>query len=200
MTAHDNEAQQHKARTWQVYQRGEGDHAQANRPDHLQPQGWRYQGCVPGKIHQRQLQKYQEHAAFEQVGGDFFAAMGLPVKPGRETGQEYKYRCADHAADPRKEQFRRRIERVHGIANLRMQKESLTHVINQHEQHDQPAQGINRQHARAHLSLGVSVYKWTGMVRLGGWVGHVGKFLEAIDRKGYIITIKNETIVTQSPL
>ncbi|MNP55521.1 hypothetical protein D3C76_1501780 [compost metagenome] len=91
----------------EVQQPGQHDHADANAPDHLQPEGLGRKLGVPGETHEGDFQKHQEQTALEQEHRGFTGRMFLAIEPGRQAGEEDKRRGANLAEHSGEIQVRR---------------------------------------------------------------------------------------------
>ncbi|MCY1428565.1 hypothetical protein D9M71_444550 [compost metagenome] len=140
----DDRAHGDQGGSWQPDQQRQGDHADADGPDHLQVDhaGWQLEG--PGEVDQGELQHHQEQPAFEQERRDVATAlMLLAIQPGRQAGQQDEHRRTQVSEGAAEEKRRFRGVDGHGVADLAVQEESLADVVQEHEQDHQAAQGID---------------------------------------------------------
>ncbi|MNJ65060.1 hypothetical protein D3C77_610520 [compost metagenome] len=70
--------------------------------------------------------------------------MLLAVEPGRKPGQKDEYRRTQGAEQAGEKQLRGNAQGIHRITDLTVQEEGFANVVEQHQQHDQAAQGIDR--------------------------------------------------------
>ncbi|MNM84945.1 hypothetical protein D3C81_970500 [compost metagenome] len=145
VASHQRHRQYRQHRPRQPQQAGQRDHAQADRPDHLQVHRVRRELEGPGEVDQGQFQHHQEQAALEQEGGDGAARVGLAlaVQPRRQTGEQHEHRCAQVGQQAADEQGRGHAGRVHRVAHLVLQEERLADVVEQHQQHHGTAQLVD---------------------------------------------------------
>ncbi len=142
---HQRHRQNGQQRPRQPQQAGQRDHAQADRPYHLQVQRLRRPLEGPGDVDQGQFQHHQEQAALEQESRNGTARIGmaLAVQPGRQAGQQHEHRRAQVGQQAAGKQGRGHRRRVHRIADLMLQEERLAHVVEQHQQHHGAAQLVD---------------------------------------------------------
>ncbi|MNV53201.1 hypothetical protein D3C71_1453320 [compost metagenome] len=135
---HQRQHRQHAAR--QPQQAGQRNHAQPDRPDHLQIDHARRELQCPGEIDHQYLQRHQEHPALEQERGRRAPAgrLAAAIQPRREAGEQHEHRRAQVRQQAAGEQGRLDLVHRHGVGHLGMQVEGLAHVVEQH-QHDHRA-------------------------------------------------------------
>jgi len=75
--ADDQQSEQHQPRAWQPEQRREGEHAQADGPDHLEVDDLRRELEGPSEVDQGELERHQKQPALEQKARHRVAALML---------------------------------------------------------------------------------------------------------------------------
>ena len=145
---HQRQAQHGQQRSRQPQQHGERQHAQADGPDHLQVDHHGRELKGPGEVDQGELQHYEKQPALEQEGaGRRSAHLLLAIEKRRKPGEQDEYRRAQMRQGAAEEQRRISSGHVHRVADLLMQVEGFANVIEQHEEDDQTAQGVDREQA-----------------------------------------------------
>ncbi|MNI27901.1 hypothetical protein D3C73_816570 [compost metagenome] len=146
---HQHHAHRHQGRARQPQQRGQGQHAQSNHPDHLQVDNRRRELERPGEVHHHHFQQHQEQPTLGQECGRGAPVAGFgAVQPGGYARQEDEHRRAQVRQQAREKQERVGGRRVHRVTDLMMQKEGLAHMVKQHDDDDQAAQGVDGTQAR----------------------------------------------------
>ena len=143
---HDNHPEDQQRSAWQPDQRRERKHAQANGPDHLQVNHARRELEGPGEVDQRQFQHHQKQAAREQERRHSgLALIFLAVQVRGQPGQQYKHRGTEVGEGATDKEGRLCAVNRHRICHLPVQEKRFPHVVQQHEQNHQPAQGVDGQ-------------------------------------------------------
>ena len=155
--ADDGQAHRKLRDARQVQQGGQRDHRNPDGPDDLQPNRRRREGGGlgwPGIADHGKFQDNQEKPALQQKFRHLPLAVRLAIEPGRQTGERDKSRRAKGRQQAGVEQPRIGRVRVHRVGDLHVEEECLAHMIDQHEQHDQAAQRVDRDQAGTRLGCG----------------------------------------------
>jgi len=143
---HQAEYQQNRAR--QPHQGSKGDHADANGPDHLHVDHRRRQLESPGKVDQGEFQHHQKQPALEQERRDIaFALILFAIQISRQASEQDKHRRTQVGQGTAEKQGRVGDLDIHRVSHLAVQEKRFAHVVQQHKQDNQPAQGIDGQQA-----------------------------------------------------
>ena len=152
MPGNDDGTQAEQRRAWQPHQQRQGEHADADGPDHLQVDHRGRQLERPGKVDQGELQRHQKQPALEQERRDIATALVLfAIQPGREPGQQHEHRRAQVRQGTAGEQCRLGGIDGHRVADLAVQEEGFAHVVQEHEQDYQTAQCVDALQALVEL-------------------------------------------------
>ena len=166
VAGHQQHAERREQRARQPEQGGQGEHAQADRPDHLEIDHRRRQLEGPGEVHQGQFQRHQEQPALEQERRDRPASLALlAVEECRQAGEEDEHRRAQVRQGAAEEQRWLGAGDVHRVADLAVQEKGLADMVEQHEQHHQAAQGVDAVQAGG-IGDGVG-HGWAGRRKRG---------------------------------
>ena len=138
---HDPGDQQDTVR--QPDQRGQHDHADPDAPDHLQPQR-RHRRDAPIEFGQEQhLQRHQHQSALDQIHSGFRQRVPAAVQECRHAGQRDEHRRTQAGGQTGDEQRGQGGTRIHRIGDRDMQEPRLPQMVEQHQHHDQAAQGVD---------------------------------------------------------
>jgi len=165
MAQDDDQTHGDQGRTRQMHQGRQGDHRQADGPDDLQIDDLGREREGPGEIDQGQLQRHQEQAPFQQEAGRgrrSALARLVPVQPGPQAGQGHEDWGAQMGRQPGEEQGGRRRLHIHRVRDLGVDEEELPRMIDQHQQDDQTAQGVDRTDAFSDSDPAPDLGGWNG--------------------------------------
>ncbi|MCY1464110.1 hypothetical protein D9M71_820940 [compost metagenome] len=70
--------------------------------------------------------------------------MLLAVEPGRQPGEKDEHRRAQGTEQAGEKQLGGNAQGIHRITDLAVQEEGFAHVVEQHEEHHQATQGVDR--------------------------------------------------------